>query len=495
MVPVRVACALADPDECEAIEKVLKAGLPGCSVLFPSSIAEVERLHSGDSADVLVTDFGFQGGGLADWLVLWPIPAVLIADPDVSSERMEQALKEESSLFIERRADGGHVKRMPLLVRKALGIRESINRQNAHLRISERRYLDLVQAIPDIVYSLDGKGRFTYLNDAARELGLEPALLIGKHFSEILDPIEAEAVCRDRVLEPLRGTVTGEELAPKLFDERRTGHRMTRNLELRLKLRGREDRFGAVFAYGEVSSAGFDWPEFAEDGIGTVGIIRDITLRKRHEKELEELLAVRERLLSELHHRVRNNLQLICSLMHLEESAIGNLHDRGIFVRARAQVEAMAFVHDLFCDPESLEHVDMGVFGSRLVENLAEIYETQARNIRLAAETEGLELDLESAVTLALLANELVTQSLMRSYPAAGGSVSLRVSSGETECQLTLRDDGEEDDEGLRDGGDLVEALVSQLKGRLAISPGENGRGRLVSFNFPRKEPPATSCG
>lgn len=489
MSTLRVLCAVGDPAEGEAIGKVLAEALPGCVVRFPASIAEVESLHSANEADVIITDFSFQGGGLADWLVLWPLPAVLIADPEVSSDRIGQSLKEESALLLERRADRGHLARLPLLVRKATGIRESINRQNAHLKITERRYIDLIQAIPDIVYSLDPEGRFTYLNEAARELGFVPAELIGHHFSEILEPEDLETVSRDRVLALLQGRATGDEGAPKLFDERRTGRRMTRNLEVRLKLGNGRKSFGAVFAYGEVSCSGFEWPEFASDGVGTVGIIRDISVRKRHERELEELLELRERLLRELHHRVRNNLQLICSLMHLEESSFEDSHDRGIFVRARAQVEAMAFVHDLFCDPESLEHVDMGVFGSRLAENLSEIYEAEPRGIKLEAETEGLMLDLETAVTVALLSNELVTQSLGRGFAPTGGRIHLGIAEEGEGIRLELREEGRE---GGGEVGDLVEALSSQLKGRLEIEAGAGSR--RVRISFPRRGPRPSSC-
>ena len=488
---MRVICAVGNPAEGEAIGALLTKEIAGCLVSFPGSITEIEGLHSENKADVIITDFSFQGGGLADWLILWPLPAILIADPDVSSERIGQSLKDESSLLIERRADGGHLARIPLLVRKAVGIRESVNRQNAFLKISERRYLDLVQAIPDIVYSLDSEGRFTYLNDATRELGFDPAHLIGRHFTEILESDEADSVSRERVLEHFRGVRTGDDKAPKLFDERRTGNRMTRNLEVKLKLGKGESRYGAVFAYGEVSSSGFEWPEFEEQGIGTVGIIRDITARKRYERDLEVLLADRERLLRELHHRVRNNLQIICSLMHIEESSVSGAHDRGIFVRARAQVEAMAFVHDLFCDPESLEHVDMGLFGERLVENLFEIYEVPAKGLRLVAETSGLDLDLDSAITVALLANELATESLSREFPEGKGFVALSIAGESSECSLELRDNAWGD--AIRTS-DLVEALASQLRGRLLIEPGEGGVGRRVVLSFPRKGPAPVSC-
>ena len=101
--------------------------------------------------------------------------------------------------------------------------------------MSEHQYLNLLQAIPDIVYMLDAEGRFVYINDAIRILGYEPSDLIGKHFSRIIHPDDVPRVSRVEALRPLQGVATGDENAPKLFDERRSGKRMTRNLELRLR--------------------------------------------------------------------------------------------------------------------------------------------------------------------------------------------------------------------------------------------------------------------
>jgi PAS domain S-box-containing protein len=132
------------------------------------------------------------------------------------------------------------------------GERESVDRQNAHLQITERQYMNLLQAIPDIVYSLDEEGRFTYLNDAAKSLGLEPGQFIGKHFTELIEPEDVGKVSRHIFLPEFKGKTMGAELAPKLFDERRTGQRMTRNLELRLRHpNGAEIQYGSVTACGE----------------------------------------------------------------------------------------------------------------------------------------------------------------------------------------------------------------------------------------------------
>jgi len=178
----------------------------------------------------------------------------------------------------------------------------------AALAKSLEQYTTLVQAIPDIIYELDPDGKLTFLSDAIRYLGYTPSELLGQHFSRLVHPDDLDAVSRERVLEKYRGTVTGDAGAPKLFDERRSGDRGTRNLEVRLvpKDTDAECVYGELHSsakwgpavpdgkvacrYAEVHSSG-KWAQVAPDGgrklLGSMGIIRDITERKRMERSLE----------------------------------------------------------------------------------------------------------------------------------------------------------------------------------------------------------------
>jgi len=154
----------------------------------------------------------------------------------------------------------------------------------------ERRYEDLVHALPDIVYELDESGCFTFVNNSIRLLGWEPSELAGQHFSVLLDADEAATVDRDKVLGWFRGTKTGPAFSPKLFNERRTVSRKTENLELKLKkkksVKG-DDLIGSIISYGEVTAAG-EWSK-ESSFVGTVGVIRDITLRRKSEDMLRKL--------------------------------------------------------------------------------------------------------------------------------------------------------------------------------------------------------------
>ncbi len=166
------------------------------------------------------------------------------------------------------------------------------------LQDSEERFRNLLEAIPDIVYRLDENGCFTYVNGAVRTLGFEPAGLLGKHFSLIIHPDDLPNVSRENVLPHLRGKETGDQGAPKLFNERRTGRRMTKGLQVRLIHRDRQDVMHAtVAAYGEIISTGqYDRGVEARDKkmVGTVGIIRDVTDRRRVEESRNRLAAIVE---------------------------------------------------------------------------------------------------------------------------------------------------------------------------------------------------------
>ena len=180
-------------------------------------------------------------------------------------------------------------------------VRDITDRKRAEdaLRESEQDHRMLLDMLPDIVYRIDQDGRFERISSAVRMLGYEPSELIGEHFSRILHPDDVPRVSRAMVLPRLKGKVTGDKDAPKLFDERRTGKRMTRNLEVRLnpkkghgERQGGTDIFAIVSAMGEVAATGYyDPPVDREDRrfLGTIGVIRDITERKRAEERYRDL--------------------------------------------------------------------------------------------------------------------------------------------------------------------------------------------------------------
>jgi two-component sensor histidine kinase/PAS domain-containing protein len=495
MTPVRIIFAVGNEEERSAFSKIAKDAGFG-EVYFPRDIADVEKLYSTDSAEAIVTDFSFHSGAFADWLTFWPLPAILLTDSGDDPERIERTIRDESSVFVRRDPEGAYLSLLPLLIRKVLNIRESLTRQNAHIQLTEHQYMNLLQAIPDIVYILDGNGCFMYLNDSIRSLGFEPAKLIGKHFSEIIHPADVAKVSRLEVLQSYDGVVTGPDGAPKLFDERRAGPRMTRNLELRLRhnMEGDDYHFASVNAYGEVSCAGWKLPEYENMDLGTVGIIRDITARKEYEKDLERALAAKEILLKEIHHRVKNNLQVVSSLLNLQENVVEDASARKVFLECQTQVQSMAMVHEVLYRSDNFEGVEMQKYFERLSEYLSGVYEGAYRGIRCSVSAKGLSLDLDSAIPVALIVNELVSNSFKHAFPdMRKGGISISLAEKEKQLELVVCDDGVgfEAAKGAKEpssaqggiGSELVQALTAQLHGEIER---RSERGARTVIHFPK---------
>lgn len=177
-----------------------------------------------------------------------------------------------------------------------IGIVRDISEQHRAqraLRHSEEKYRTLVTAIPDIMYQIDADGRFTFINDSVRVLGYEPEELIGRHFSVLIHSNDIERVSRSFVLPIYARKITGDENSPKLFDERRSGKRGTKGLEVRLVPKRNQDdaadcvkHVGLIIIYGEVSASGDYESNGTRKFIGTVGLIHDITERKLADVEL-----------------------------------------------------------------------------------------------------------------------------------------------------------------------------------------------------------------
>ena len=446
MNQITVIFAVADETERREFSRLVEAQGRLMRVVFPNDVKDVDKILKTEEDGIIVTDLLFQQGGFADWLFLWHCPFILLADYQ-DAQRIDAIVKDESSAFLIREPGLKHLSILPILARKVLNSRESINRQNYQIQFSERRYLDLMQALPDIVYSLDSQGRFVFVNDSVRSLGWQPFDLVGRHFSTLVHPEDLPRVSKDKVLPGLRGRPTGPADAPKLFDERRSGERRTRELEVRLvkKETGAGGEVSvSVTAYGEVSAVGHDFAPTEHGQPGTVGIIRDISLRRENERLMRQALREKTLLLREIHHRIKNNLQVVASLLSLQSRHVRHPDDAQLFMESQMQVRSMALMHEQLYDTERMDVIAMDRYIQVMVDKLYEIYRISPNRIRLELVVEELALEVNVATPVALLVNELVSNSFKYAFPGeAAGTISIGMAKTPGGgYALTIGDDG-----------------------------------------------------
>ncbi len=286
--------ALKDREERANICRSIASEFPSCRIDEADSFEDAATLLGKKRYGAVISDLLLEGEALSDLFRKgFGIPFVIVASPDMQHE-LRKVLELGIVDFVFRDSEGQYIRIMPVIVDKVRRITDAFEHE---MRISEKRYENLVQALPDIVYELDASGRFTFVNDAVRMLSYEPKELVGKHFSELLYEHDVPQVSREIVLKNLKGKKLGEGRAPKLFDERRGWDRKTTDLEIRLKKKNKDAGYflgneiiGSVISYGEVNAVGQYGKRGGEDKfIGTVGIIGDITVRRKSEEMLRKL--------------------------------------------------------------------------------------------------------------------------------------------------------------------------------------------------------------
>lgn len=177
---------------------------------------------------------------------------------------------------------------------------------------------------------------------------------------------------------------------------------------------------------------------------GAVHIMYDVTERKRAEEQIRESLGEKEILLKEIHHRVKNNLQVIMSLLrHQAEYAQDQkIHD--IFLESQSRIKAMSFIHEKLYQSDNLAKVDLRDYISSLAKNLFSTYKVNAAQIQMAVDADDISLGVDTAIPCGLIINELVSNSLKHAFPDnRTGRIAITVRTVRPgELELVVGDDG-----------------------------------------------------
>ena len=221
------------------------------------------------------------------------------------------------------------------------------------------------------------------------------------------------------------------------------------------------------------------------------GAVRDISERRQAEDKIKTSLQEKEVLLKEINHRVKNNLQIISSLLDLQGRDIQDEQALRSFQVSKDRIRAMALVHEKLYQSEDLARIDFGEYINSLATDLGSSYGLGSRDIDLQIDVENILLGVDTAILCGVIVNELVANSLKHAFPG-DRSGEIVISFREVDGQYTMifKDDGvglPEDLDVSRPsslGLTIVNALTGQLGGTIDIS--RNG-GSEISITFPAK--------
>ncbi|MDD2321325.1 MAG: PocR ligand-binding domain-containing protein [Geobacteraceae bacterium] len=203
----------------------------------------------------------------------------------------------------------------------------------------------------------------------------------------------------------------------------------------------------------------------------------DISERKRIEESLQVSLAEKTVLLQELHHRVKNNLQIISTLLDIQSDAIADVQVKSYFRECQNRINSLALVHEQLYQSCDLASVDLAEYISRLATYLFSSFVKDPARIALELDTESVSLNIDQTIPCGLIVNELISNSLKHAFPDnRAGTISVRLKvAAEGWITFTVADNGiglPADLESRKThslGLQLVHMLVRQLQGELEI--------------------------
>lgn len=220
-------------------------------------------------------------------------------------------------------------------------------------------------------------------------------------------------------------------------------------------------------------------------------VLRDITARKVMENDLKASLDNNRVLVQEVHHRVKNNLQIVSSILHMQGWRLSDPRMRNQFEQACGRILSLAKVHEMLHKQDSAASVDFVRYIHTLCSELFNLYGV-GTGVHLHIKPGSLVLELDKAVPLSLIFHELVTNAVKHAFTEQGGELSIQVESVGDRGRLVVTDDGKgmsTDFDGQTGslGVRMVSVLTKQIHGTLtAQSPCPGGKaGTRIEIDFP----------
>lgn len=227
----------------------------------------------------------------------------------------------------------------------------------------------------------------------------------------------------------------------------------------------------------------------SENILGYVVTLRDVSKREEYEAQLKLALREKQVLLKEVHHRVKNSLQVIHSILNLQTSYVKSPEVSAILEECQHRIRTMSFVHESLYKSKKLTSINLNEYINELMRYLYQAYVNDNREITLISEIENIELDLQTATSCGMIYNELISNSLKHAFRGRSkGTIRVSFRRENERCILTVLDDGTGIGSAAKStvpksfGMKLVGLLSEQLNGDLSV---KTEKGTIVSINFP----------
>ncbi|MGB9200477.1 PAS domain S-box protein [Methanobacterium sp.] len=360
----------------------------------------------------------------------------------VRPDGLERYIHDEGQII---RDDSGKAKSM-------FGTTQDITRRKMvekSLKDSESKFRNLVETTPDMIWEIDKNGIFTYISpQSSFILGYTPKEIVGKNIFSFIDP---EAVDRIKKIFNTHIKNFTEINTLEVPSYRRDGTEIT--LEIR-----------SVTASDN------------KDNIdGFQGTARDITERTIATNQLKTSIKEKDILLQEIHHRVKNNMQIISSLLNLQITYLDDDEAVNLLKESQNRVRSMAIIHEKLYQSNDFTKINITEYINSLVNGLFYSYSIK-NHINSIINVDDVELNIETAVPVGLILNELISNSLKHGFATDSGEIYIKLKTVDDKYEMIVGDNGigfpkdldfkKTESLGLQ----LVTNLVNQIDGEIELN-------------------------
>jgi two-component sensor histidine kinase len=232
-------------------------------------------------------------------------------------------------------------------------------------------------------------------------------------------------------------------------------------------------------------------PLEAGSDLRVMAAVRDMTEHKIAAEKLKDSLREKEVLLREVHHRVKNNLAVICSLFYLESTYAKDERTAQVFRESESRVHSMALVHESLYGSKNLARIDFAQYAKTLATDILSSYGNKwDKNspVQLKTDLEPVIMSIDLAIPCGLILNELISNAIKHGLPRSGGEIKLTLVRRDHSCSLVVNDSGvgvpreldvnSNHSLGLR----LVRSLTKQIGGSFELLRTEPGTSAQLEF-------------
>lgn len=336
----------------------------------------------------------------------------------------------------------------------------SVEESKSMLKESDERFKRVLDNSQDVIYEFDKTtGQYDYMSSAVeRMLGYTPEEVLEGGPEFIMNRVHPDD--KQRMQDVLAG-----------LSEKEKDQDLSTDTEFRVK------RTDGTYVW--VNNKRTPVKDENGDVFAVVGNVRDISDRKEQMERIDQSLKEKQTLLSEIHHRVKNNLAIVSSLIEMQKWEV-NDERTGLFSELQSRIKSIALVHEKLYSTSTFSDIDLSVYIKELTQMIAQSYRSNQREITVVHDLDEMNVDIISAVPIGLICNELINNAFKHAFNNSDDGkivISLKKKGRDTVLSIldtggTLPDDFTVEDQTSL-GMTLIKTLAKQLGGKIETRSGE----------------------